>query len=69
MRKFRLALACFIALSFAIPAPAQYGDKEKIKALYQRYLKAFNTKDVNTIMATYDPNELFVFDVIPPQED
>ena len=46
----------------------QYGDKEKIQALYSRYLKAFNAKDVNTIMAMYDPKELFVFDVVPPQE-
>ena len=68
MRKSRLAVASFIALSFAIAAPAQYSDKEKIEALYQRYLKAFNAKDVNTIMAMYDSDELFVFDVVPPQE-
>jgi ketosteroid isomerase-like protein len=67
MRKFCVS-ACLLALSLAIPAPAQNGDKEKIEALYQAYLKAFNAKDVHTIMAMYDPNELFVFDVVPPRE-
>ncbi|MHB8486392.1 MAG: YybH family protein [Candidatus Acidiferrales bacterium] len=43
--------------------------KVAIEALEQRYLKAFNAKDVNAIMANYAPGrELFVFDAIPPRE-
>jgi ketosteroid isomerase-like protein len=76
MRIFCLALACFVALVFAIPAPAQTqsssssgsSDKAKIEALYQQLIKACNAKDVNGIMAHYDPNELFVFDLVPPRE-
>lgn len=73
MGEFYLALACFLAASLAIAAPAQTEsskssgsrDKEKIEALYQAYLRAFKAKDVNAVMATYDRNELFVFDLVP----
>ena len=81
MRNFYLALACSVALILAIPvvaqtkaaptksaAPSGAADKEKIETLYQAYVKAFKAKDVNAIMSLYDPNELFVFDVIPPRE-
>lgn len=75
MRSICLTLACFVALVFANPAPAQTKsassssnrDKEKIEALYQAYIKAFKAKDVSGIMSYYDPNELFVFDVVPPR--
>jgi len=71
-----LSLAWFVVLLFAIPSPAQTesskssatSDKAKIEGLYQAYVKAFKAKDVNAIMAFYDPNELFVFDVTPPRE-
>ena len=76
MRIFCQALVCFVALVFAIPAPAQTpsssssgsSDKAKIEVLYQEFIKACNAKDVNGIMAHYDPNELFVFDLVPPRE-
>lgn len=81
MRNFYLALACCVALILAIPAAAQTKaaptksaassggtDKEKIEALYQAYVTAFKAKDINAIMSFYDPNELFVFDVMPPRE-
>jgi len=76
MRKFCLSAACIGVLFAAISAAAQMesaksssgGDKAKIEALYQAYVKAFKAKDVNAIMAFYDPNELFVFDVTPPRE-
>jgi ketosteroid isomerase-like protein len=77
LRNFYLALACCVALILAIPAAAQtkaaapapgVTDKEKIETLYQAYVKAFKAKDVNAIMSFYDPNELFVFDVMPPRE-
>ena len=43
--------------------------KAAIEALEQRYVKAFNAKDVNAIMANYAPgSQLFVFDAIPPRE-
>lgn len=42
-------------------------DVADIKALEDRYVAAFNAKDVDAIMAAYGPEEaLFVFDVIPP---
>jgi uncharacterized protein (TIGR02246 family) len=76
LRNFYLALTCCAALILAIPATAQtkaapapgVTDKEKIETLYQAYVKAFKAKDVNAIMTFYEPNELFVFDVMPPRE-
>ena len=76
MGKSYLALACFMVVSWVIPAPAQTesakssasSDKGKIEALYQSYLKAFRAKDVNAVMTMYDPDELFVFDLVPPRE-
>ena len=42
-------------------------DVADIKALEDRYVAAFNAKDVDAIMAAYGPEEaLFVFYVIPP---
>ncbi len=75
MRKLCLALGCFVALALAVSLPAQTksakssdGDKQKIEALYQAYSQAFKAKDVNALMAFYDPNETFVFDLVPPRE-
>ena len=50
-------------------ADATASDKAAIEALEQRYVKAFNAKDVNAIMENYAPgNQLFVFDAVPPRE-
>lgn len=74
MRKF-CAILCWIILCSAVCAQAQApakkasGDKTKIESMYQNYVKAFNAKDVNGIMASYAPgNQLFVFDVVPPRQ-
>ncbi|HKD14521.1 MAG TPA: hypothetical protein VKE71_08210, partial [Candidatus Angelobacter sp.] len=71
MRKFCLFLVCLAVLSSsALPqgkAPKRSTNKDQaqIEALYQQYMKAFNAKDVNTIMSLYSPKDLFVFDVVP----
>lgn len=75
MRKFCVFFAWVVILSSATAALAQEekskssgtGDKAKIEALYQAYLKAFNAKDVNALMACYSPKDLYVFDAIPPR--
>jgi hypothetical protein len=52
-----------------VPAPLPTDDKAAIEALEQQYIKAFNAKDVNAIMASYAPgDQLFVFDAVPPRE-
>lgn len=38
-----------------------------VKSLYNGYIKAFNKKDVDAIMAVYSP-DIFVFDLAPPRE-
>jgi ketosteroid isomerase-like protein len=44
-------------------------DKAAIEALEQSYNDAFNSKNVNAIMACYAPGKgLFVFDAVPPRE-
>lgn len=44
-------------------------DEGEIRALYERYEKAFQARDVNTIMSAYAAgDELFVFDVTPPRQ-
>lgn len=44
-------------------APAEAG----IKALYDRWAKAFEAKDIDGIMAIYAPgNEVIAYDVVPP---
>jgi ketosteroid isomerase-like protein len=73
MRKFYvfvvglLTLVC--ALGAGMPAHPAVDDKAGIEALEQQYIKAFNAKDVNAIMAIYAPgDQLFVFDAVPPRE-
>jgi ketosteroid isomerase-like protein len=76
MRKFCIAIVILALSSLAATATAQTkaakpsggGDKARIEALYQAYVRAFKAKDVNALMANYAPDELFVFDVIPPRE-
>ena len=49
--------------------PTAASDKAAIEALEQRYVKAFNAKDVNAIMENYAPgDQLFVFDAVPPRQ-
>ena len=44
-------------------------DVQAIRALEQRYITAFDAKDVKAIMACFVPDEsLLVFDIIPPRE-
>ncbi len=44
-------------------------DLADIKALEDRFINAFNAKDVNAIMTAYVPDEsLFVFDATPPRQ-
>jgi uncharacterized protein (TIGR02246 family) len=44
-------------------------DLTDIKALEDRFMTAFNAKDVNAIMTVYVPDEsLFVFDATPPRQ-
>ena len=44
-------------------------DVQAIRALEQRYITAFNAKDVKTIMTCFVPDQsLLVFDLIPPRE-
>ncbi len=52
------------------PRPeAKTNDPAEIKALEDRFMTAFNAKDVNAIMSCYVPDEsLLVFDVIPPRQ-
>jgi ketosteroid isomerase-like protein len=62
----RQALALPKRKTKASPATA---DKAAIEALEERYIKAFNAKDVNAIMENYAPgDQLFVFDAVPPRE-
>ena len=75
MRMFRVLFT--LALIFSVSsmlaqskAAKSSGDRDKaqIEALFQQYVKAFNAKDTNAIMALYSPTDLFVFDVVPPRE-
>jgi uncharacterized protein (TIGR02246 family) len=48
---------------------AQTSDEKEIRALYQRFATAFQAKDLDSIMAWYEPSQtLFVFDVVPPRQ-
>jgi ketosteroid isomerase-like protein len=74
MRRFCLLSVSLVILSSSAlaqgkaPKTSVKGDEAKIAALYDQYMKAFIAKDVNTIMSLYSPQDLFVFDVIPPRE-
>jgi ketosteroid isomerase-like protein len=48
---------------------AQASDEAQIKALEDKFVAAFNAKDVDAIMKVYVPDEsLFVFDIVPPRQ-
>src|SRR5579864_2259631 len=76
MRRLGLLFSCFLILLPLTSALAQNKgpkssggkDKAQIEALFQQYLRAFNAKDTNAIMALYSSTDLFVFDVVPPRE-
>jgi uncharacterized protein (TIGR02246 family) len=53
----------------AFGADTKAKDEAEIRALEQRFSKAFKAKDINGIMSVYVPGQtLFVFDVSPPRE-
>jgi ketosteroid isomerase-like protein len=61
-----IALCALCAARLAHPAT---DEKATIETLEQQFIKAFNAKDVNAIMAIYAPgDQLFVFDVVPPRQ-
>ena len=66
------AATAFLALSVPMQADEkekQDQDKAQIEMLEKRYNQAFNSKDVDGIMACYAPGtSLFVFDAVPPRE-
>ena len=73
MRKYNVLATGIVllvcALSLGGPARPAGDDKAAIEALEQQYVKAFNAKDVNAIMAIYAPgDQLFVFDAVPPRQ-
>jgi len=60
-------------LSSRVRTHLRYGavdnDAAQIRAAYQRFIEAFNRKDVPTIMSFYvRGSDLFVFDVTPPRQ-
>jgi len=75
-----LLAALALVLSAAAPAPAlargaqakpasATSDRAAIEALESSYVEAFDTRDVDGIMASYARGrQLFVFDAIPPRE-
>jgi uncharacterized protein (TIGR02246 family) len=62
------AKACLIALCLCpIATRARADDQMEIRALEERFAKAFNAKDVDALMKNYVPDEsLIVFDLVPP---
>jgi ketosteroid isomerase-like protein len=63
------ALLVFLLMVPVTWSPARADDQAEIKALEQRFVEAFQAKDVARIMAVYVPNEsLVVFDVVPPRQ-
>jgi uncharacterized protein (TIGR02246 family) len=62
--------AAAIALGMPpVAARAGAGDEAQIKVLEERFVAAFNAKDVDAIMKIYEPGaRLVVFDVVPPRQ-
>jgi ketosteroid isomerase-like protein len=64
-----LALSGAATLVCAADASGTKDDKGAIEALTQRFVAAFNAKDVDSIMKLYSHGpQLFVFDITPPRE-
>ena len=53
----------------AMPVQANTRDEAAIRALVERFVAAFNAKDIDAIMKVYVPDDsLLVFDVVPPRQ-
>jgi uncharacterized protein (TIGR02246 family) len=68
-----LVAGCVGCATAPAPAPVVVDtsaqDKADIKALEDRFVAAFNAKDVNAVMALYVPDDsLIVFDATPPRQ-
>lgn len=64
-----IALSGAATLVCAAEAAGTKDGNAAIQALTQRFVAAFNAKDVDSIMKLYAPGpQLFVFDVTPPRE-
>jgi len=49
------------------PATTAGSDESEIQALYERWAKAFEARDIDGIMAVYAPGDaLIAYDVVPP---
>ena len=61
--------ACCLGCGPAPVADTSAQDKAAIKSLEDRFVAAFDAKDVNAIMALYSPGDnLVVFDAVPPRQ-
>jgi len=64
--------ACAICVALSIMAfgtPAHADARADIRALEDRFVAAFNAKDVDSLMKLYAPGQaLIVFDVVPPRQ-
>ena len=64
-----LLLAVAVTAGIALRADAQANDQAQIRALEDRFAKAFREKNLSAIMSVYVPDEsLLVFDVVPPRQ-
>jgi len=70
--KLLATLAALSILFLGGPSRAQAGspsDRATISALYDQFVRAFEKKDLDGVMAVYvRDRSLFVFDVLPPRE-
>ena len=67
---FPLGLAMLVSSSpLAAQDSGPASEVRALRALEQRYITAFNGKDVKTIMSCFVPDaSLLVFDMVPPRE-
>jgi uncharacterized protein (TIGR02246 family) len=64
-----LLLAGCLGCGPAPVADTSAQDQAAIRALEDKFVTAFNAKDVNAIMAAYAPGDtLLVFDAVPPRQ-
>jgi uncharacterized protein (TIGR02246 family) len=64
-----LLLACCLGCGPAPAVDTTAQDQAAIKALEDRFVTAFDARDVNAIMALYTPGDsLIVFDATPPRQ-
>jgi len=81
MRKLMLSCVALVALGgcehmksmmgeskpAAAPAADTVADEAAIKALEDKFVTAFNAKDIDAIMSIY-ADDVFVFDIVPPRQ-